>query len=97
MTEPRKAPTNVISVRFSDEELERVKALSAQTSTAVSTLIRRAALQEGSVAGAVRTRFNTYSGNAPAAASASITQPMVGQYQTTLYTSSSASGETRRI
>lgn len=47
MSNDRKAATNVISVRFSDAELEKVKAVSERTGTPLSALIRRAALDGG--------------------------------------------------
>lgn len=41
-----KSPRNVVSVRFSDKELEQVKATSDLTGEPVSTIIRNAALQK---------------------------------------------------
>ena len=41
-----KSPRNVVSVRFSDKELEQVKATSDLTGEPVSTIIRNAALKK---------------------------------------------------
>jgi hypothetical protein len=48
-----KTPRNVISVRFSDEEIAQVKAQSERTGEPVSTVIRNAALHRPAVGGTI--------------------------------------------
>lgn len=65
----RRTPTHVISVRFTDEELERVKDAAARAGLPLSALIRRAALEGPGAAGAVAVQVG--SANAPSGGSTS--------------------------
>jgi len=53
-----KQPRNVVSVRFSDDELAQVKARADQTGQPVSTLIRTAALTPAANAGIIEQPAN---------------------------------------
>lgn len=87
----RTSPRNVISVRFSDDELIKVKETSDRRGVPLSTLIRQAALDGGGPAG--NTAIRTGSSNAPPSGSLQATVTAEGT-TSELYAAAAASGGT---